>query len=316
MAALTLTASGCVTVHGERAVIPAATEAEAARALKDFLTAYNKADRANDPALDADRVTGALASIDQAGLRARRSLSPGGNRNHSPLRLTDVRYAIPAMAGWPKFFLADTDSDRDVDGAGGRDTRWLLGFTKSGPDARWKAAYLTILNQGQVPALRSDDEGAAVPVPLDDAELTLKPGKLSKRYTDYLSDGGSGFAAGPHTDQWRAQRERDATRPGLSRQYQDQPLDGGAHAPVGVRTEDGGALVLFGTRHFEKRTVARGRDLKLLPVERALLSGTVQQSVTLEYTSNQAVRVPPRKTPGPGVEVLSRVQGLTGTKGG
>ncbi|MFE2040475.1 hypothetical protein ACFXAZ_05990, partial [Streptomyces sp. NPDC059477] len=34
--ALSLTASGCVVVHGEREVVPATTEAEAARALKEF----------------------------------------------------------------------------------------------------------------------------------------------------------------------------------------------------------------------------------------------------------------------------------------
>ena len=53
-----LTASGCVVVHGEREVVPAATRAEAARALKDFTTAYNTADKAYDRSLDADQVTG------------------------------------------------------------------------------------------------------------------------------------------------------------------------------------------------------------------------------------------------------------------
>lgn len=57
-------ASGCVVVHGEREVVPTATRTEAARALKDFTAAYNKADKANDSSLDADRVTGALGAID------------------------------------------------------------------------------------------------------------------------------------------------------------------------------------------------------------------------------------------------------------
>ncbi|MYR13264.1 hypothetical protein GTY62_22165, partial [Streptomyces sp. SID724] len=43
-------------------------------------------------------------------------------------------------AGWPRWFLADTDSNRDEDG-GKLDTRWLVVFVRSGPDALWKASY-------------------------------------------------------------------------------------------------------------------------------------------------------------------------------
>ena len=68
--ALALTASGCVVVHGEREVLPAATRAEAAEALKEFTAAYNAADKAYDSSLDADRTTGALADIDGARLKA------------------------------------------------------------------------------------------------------------------------------------------------------------------------------------------------------------------------------------------------------
>src|SRR3954464_995887 len=67
---LSVTASGCVVVHGEREILPGATKSEAARALSDFTAAYNKANGANDPTLDADRVTGALGDIDGAKLRA------------------------------------------------------------------------------------------------------------------------------------------------------------------------------------------------------------------------------------------------------
>ncbi|MER5494637.1 hypothetical protein [Streptomyces sp. NPDC002490] len=316
---LALTASGCVTVHGEREVIPATSPAGAARALTDFLAAYNEADEANDPSLDADRVTGALGAIDRGTLRARRATAPLGNPQHVPLKLTDVKYAIPEAAGWPKFFLADTDSDRDVDDDPARDTRWLLVFTKTGPDARWQVAFLTILSPDEVPELRTRDgdrgEDLAAPVALDEDDLTVPPEELAERYTTYLAKGGPGFLPGPHTDRWRTERERGATRPGLSRQYVDQPVEGAGFAPVGLRTADGGALVFFATRHFEKQTVARGRDLKLGADVRALLRGDAKQSVTLEFTSNQAVRVPPRAEPGKGVEVLSRIQGLTGAKG-
>ena len=53
-------ASGCVAVHGEREVVPSATKAEAAKALKEFTAAYNKADKAYDRPWTRAVVTGAL----------------------------------------------------------------------------------------------------------------------------------------------------------------------------------------------------------------------------------------------------------------
>src|SRR5688500_895153 len=104
--ALSVTASGCVVVHGEREVLPATTRAEAAKALEEFTAAYNKADKAYDSSLDADHTTGALADIDEARLKAGRVNSPEGNASHTPLELTDAKFTIPKKAGWPRWFLA------------------------------------------------------------------------------------------------------------------------------------------------------------------------------------------------------------------
>ncbi|MFE2097412.1 hypothetical protein ACFW9W_10490, partial [Streptomyces sp. NPDC059468] len=70
LSVMSLTASGCVVVHGEREMLPATTRAEAAKALTQFTDAYNKADKAYDRSLDEDHVTGALADIDGARLKA------------------------------------------------------------------------------------------------------------------------------------------------------------------------------------------------------------------------------------------------------
>lgn len=300
LTALTLTATGCVTVHGEREIIPAATKAEADRALGDFLTAYNKADRANDPALDEDRVTGALGAIDQAGLRARRSIDPDGDPNRSPLELTDRRFTVPKMAGWPKFFLADTDSNRDQDTDKSKDTRWVLAFTRGGPDSRLEGG----VPHGHVPRpdpgvphrrRRPRERGAGTGQGTRGAARGVE-----RTVRDVSRQGRSRLRAGPAHHRLAGGAAAGATRPGLSRQYIDQPLGDGAYAPLGLRTEDGGALVFFATRHYEKQTAAKGRDLRLEPPVRALMRGAVKQSVTLERTSNQAVRVPVRGFRGAG----------------
>lgn len=301
---LVLTASGCVTVHGEDAFVPTATRAEAARALEEFTGAYNAAARALDPALDEDVLAGPFGAITQDGLRSRHAEHPGGAPKAVPLEVSDVRYLIPRRKGWPRWFVADTDTNRDRDGVAGQDTRWFFVFTRSGPDAAWRATYLSILTPDEVPALSVDGEGHPVPAP---------PGDLSARYAQYLQDGrGERFAPGQHTTRWRADRKKAANRPGWTTQYADEAAAGGAYRPWALRTKDGGKLVFFASRHYERRTAAPDVEITLPAGVKPLLKGAVKRSYTLEYTSNQAVVVPKS---GPAV-FLNRLQGVTGAQGG
>ncbi|AZM52936.1 hypothetical protein DMA15_10275 [Streptomyces sp. WAC 01529] len=306
--ALSVTATGCVTVHGEREVLPTATKAEAAKALKDFLTAYNKADKAYDPALDAARITGPLGAINQGGLKARHAQYPEGNPKHVPLVLTDVKYSIPKKAGWPRWFMADTKASRRSD------LRWLWVFTKSGPDALWRATYLNLVAPQKVPRLKKDKDGWAEPVGVGAEDLAIAPSDLGERYTSFLKAGGKGFAPGDHTTRWKALRDKNSKRAGLVVQYIDEPRNGGPFAPLGLRTEDGGALVFFSTHHYEKQTAAKGLSPRVDANAKALLKGEVRQSLLLTRAGNQ-VAVDPKKSGGDRVTVLGRMQGLTGAKG-
>ncbi|AVH59094.1 MULTISPECIES: hypothetical protein [Streptomyces] len=308
--ALSLTASGCVVVHGEREVVPTATRAEAARALKDFTTAYNQADKEYDRSLDADRVTGPLADIDGAKLKAGRKNHPEGNPAHAPLKFTDSKFVIPAKAAWPRWFVADTAANKGL-----ATSRWLLVFTRASANDVWQVSYLTVLSADEVPAFKTDDEGWAEPVTPDDAALAIEPEKLSQSYTTYLKAGGDAFATGAHTSQWRDQRKKFASKPGLARQYIDEPLTSGDYAPVGLRTTDGGALVFFTTHRYEKQTAAAGAEIPTpSPEVQALTTGEIKQSLTLEFISNQAA-LDPAKGAQDGVSILGRIEGLTGAKG-
>ncbi|MGW8763971.1 hypothetical protein ACWGN5_15855 [Streptomyces sp. NPDC055815] len=307
---LSLTASGCVTVHGELALLPPATKTEAAQALTDFTTAYNKADKAYDPALDAGRVTGPLGAINQAGLRARSINTPGGNPDHKPLALTDARFVLPRKAGWPRWFVADTASNR-----GSGDDRWLLVFVRNGPEQLWEAAYLAILPRGDVPAF-AEEEGYAVPVAADSDALAVAPGELGEKYVAYLKDGRPGpFAPGVHTTEWRAERQKAAKRPGIATQYIDQVADRGDFSPLALRTRDGGALVFFATRYFERQTTAKGYRPKVGADTKALLTGEIKNTVTREWVSSQVVLVKPAGTDRDGVRIAGRLQGVVGAEG-
>ncbi|HET6860692.1 MAG TPA: hypothetical protein VFH94_26790 [Streptomyces sp.] len=310
-----MTASGCVTVHGELEIVRAATKTEAAQALEDFTTAYNKADKAYDPALDAGRVTGPLGAINQAGLKARQVQSPNGNPRHQPLELADAKFTVPKKAGWPRWFVADADSNRDQDG-GRLDTRWLLVFVRGGPDQLWEAAHLSVLTAAQVPKFAKDEDGFAEPVAADAPNLVVKPQELSERYAAYLRDGApASFAPGPHTTELRKARASIARRPGRVTQFVDQRLDTGMYAPLGLATEDGGAAVFFATRQFEQQTVAKGVRLELNADVRALMTGTARTSLTKERVSSQLAQVSPKDANLPLVTVLAQIQGLTAAKG-
>ncbi|GKQ33622.1 hypothetical protein [Streptomyces sp. A012304] len=307
---VSLTASGCVVVHGEREVLPAATRAEAAEALGEFTTAYNKADAAYDSSLDAEYTTGALGSIDAARLKAGRVNNPNGNPQHTPLKLTDVRYTIPKKAGWPRWFVADAQANK------GGGARWVLVFTRHGISETWQAAYLTLVTPGALPEFTKDKDGWAEAVPADSAELARPPQALSKDYTTYLQSGGATFADGAHTSDLRAARTKNSSKPGLATQYIDEPLTNGDHAPLALRTTDGGAVVFFATHHYVKQTAAAGATVPTPNANvLALTTGEIKQSLTMEFVSN-GVALDPGKGSGDGkVSLISRLEGLTAAKG-
>ncbi|MEV3853373.1 hypothetical protein AB0J38_03515 [Streptomyces sp. NPDC050095] len=306
---LSLTASGCVTVHGELEVVPTTDKAEAARALDAFVSAYNKAEKTYDRSADAGYVTGALGAIDAAKLKAGHTLSPDGNKNHKPLELTDPNFTIPKKAGWPRWFVADSDNNRVAN------SRWVMVFTRNDDSEPWAVSYLTLFAKGKMPAIKKDADGFAEAVAADATGLAMKPGDLSNKYTGYLQSGGDGFADGPYTSQWRANRKK-ATRPGLAMQFIDEPLTSGDYAPVALRTEDGGALVFFTIRRYEKQTASAGSDLPAIsPSVKALMSGDAKQSATYGYVGGQAALDPAAGSADGGVRIMSRVEGITTAEG-
>ncbi|MFC9286174.1 hypothetical protein [Streptomyces sp. NPDC057052] len=309
LAVVTLTASGCVVVHGERTVLPAATKAEAAKAVEQFTAAYNKADAAYDPSLDAAHTTGALGVIDAARLRAGRVNHPDGNPQHKPLALTDVRYTIPEKPGWPRWFVADARANK------GGDARWVLVFTRGGRSEPWQAAYLTLVAPGALPEFPKDKDGWAEAVPVDSAGLTRSPAGLSGDYATYLKDGGDTFADGPYTSGLRSTRAKNSSKPGLATQYIDEPLTTGDFAPLALRTADGGAVVFFSTHHFVKQTAAVGAAVPAPNKDvRALTTGEIKQALTMEFVANE-MAVVPGASGGGKVSLVSRVEGLTAAKG-
>ncbi|HEV7626215.1 MAG TPA: hypothetical protein VGO89_06940 [Streptomyces sp.] len=308
-AVLTATLSGCVTVHGETAVIPAVSKSEAKKVLKGFTDTSNKANRAYDAELNSTIETGALGAIDQAGLKSRKSVQAAGNPDYEPLQLSDARFLIPKQAGWPKFFVADTQSNRSATG------RWLLVFQRTNAKSAWKASYLAVLQKSELPQFATGKKGYAKAVRPSGSRLLLSPDELSEAYVSYLGEGKGDFAAGPHTSKRREQREGSANRPGKRTEFADQAAQPPQFAPFGLRTKDGGALVFFSSQHHTKETYAEGYKPPVKdPLVKALMTGTPKQSVTYIRVSEQAVKVPSKKKGGK-ITFLNRIDGLTSARG-
>ncbi|SFE99912.1 hypothetical protein SAMN05216251_107148 [Actinacidiphila alni] len=308
--ALAVPLTGCVTVHGERADIPAVRSDGAAQVLARFARASNAATRAYDESLIDATESGALGDTDRAGLRAKHANHPEGNPEFTPLVFSDTRFLVPRQRGWPKFFVADTATNRGAD-------RWLLVFRRFAAGDPWKASFLAVLPADALPAPATDKDGHVLPLPLSGTDLLVQPGRLSAAYSSYLQQAADAppFADGPSTSQQLAGRDKNRRTANSVTQYADQPADGGDFTPVALRTKDGGALVFFAGRHQTRATYREGYRLTIDQDTQALMTGTPRTSVTLSRLGQQAVTVPPADAPGAKVTVLSRLAGLVAATG-
>ncbi|MEE1928590.1 hypothetical protein V1J52_10355 [Streptomyces sp. TRM 70351] len=316
LAATLLGLSGCMTVHGETAVVVAATESEAERALKRYVTVTNRARAAYDARLAGSVQRGVLGETQRASLTAHRAVAPDGDPGHEPLRLSDTDFHIPRQAGWPKFFLADSA----VEGAGG--ARHLLVFTREAVDEEWRAAYLAVVAAERVPAFATDADGHAEEVPDGGGDLLVAPAALGAAYASFLRDGeGEVFAAGEHTTGRREHRAERANRPAARNEWSDAAADAERYPPVGLYTRDGGALVFFATQHHTRQTVADGYRPTVEPLVEPLLKGEAERSLTQYHLAQQLVSVPAAPAAGAGgdggrVEFLDLRSGLISAEGG
>lgn len=303
-----LAASGCVTVHGEDALVPAVDKADAPGVVKRFVSTSNKANRTLDTELNATVETGVLAAVDEASLKVRRAKHPGGDPDYAPLELSDTRYLVPELRGWPKWFVADTANNRGGD-------RWLIAFVRDDADSPWKASYLTVLEEGEMPRFATDEDGYAEAVAPGASGLALAPKELSSAYADYLSaeSTGSAFAEGEHTSRLRTARDAEKKTDRYVTQYVDEPAGETGFAPLALRTADGGALVMFASRHSWKVVYAQGVTVpRVDEYTRTLMSGTPKRAVTRVGIAEQAALVP--KGSG-GVRILNRIMGTVAARG-
>jgi hypothetical protein len=301
-----------VTVHGEAALIPSETKSDAAQALARYTKTYNKAVRSFDARTIAAAESGPLGATDQATLRAYRATRTGDNPNYKPISLTDPHFYIPRQRGWPKWFVAVATYN------GSARERWLMVFQRSSSQEPWRASYMASVPKSAIPRFAVDSEGYAEPVAPNASDLVVSPGAISKAYVDYLQEDGRGsevFAGGFATSQLRESRQRAAATADYRLQYADQPAPSDEFAPVALRMKNGGALVFFATHHVQRYVYRTGFTPDIPATTKALMTGTIKDSLTLGQIGRATVKVPPKSAANRKVSFLNLLINLVTAKG-
>ncbi|MFD7920595.1 hypothetical protein ACFV3R_15390 [Streptomyces sp. NPDC059740] len=298
---------GCMTVHGEREMIPAVSKGEAAKALKHYVTQYNAVNRTFDAKSDFSWETGPLAEQDRAQTKINHAKYPDGPPHFVPMTLSNAHFTVPRQAGWPKFFVADAISNY------GNTPHWYLLFTRDDVKSPWKAAYLEgIAKNTPGPQFKTDADGYAQTVPRrpgDDAKVRTSPSDLAGTYTDYLTtQKGTDFAPGPATTGLLQSRRRLNSVPGQNLQWDDQASK---FPPMALRTKNGGALVFFATDLHQKTTLPPTSMVNPAADAKALLTNPAKKSnaIMLTKVTQQMAMVPPKGSQNR-IQVLSHLPQL------
>jgi hypothetical protein len=302
-----LASGGCVTVRPAAHVDPPAlSTAAASTVFADYTARDNQAYAHRDLALDSAIEDSGLRAIDQVFLR----FGGGGAGPASPPYTTDQpRLLIPRLpAGqFPRWFVAAATPSTAP-------AVVLTLFVQRADGAPWKAEYQPMLLDGmRLPSLALDPDGYARAVPETDDTLTISPHNLGRMYVSSIDDGAaspyaSQFAPGPETTGQAAIRARARDDSGVGYADSDAPEDG----RYGLRTADGGGLLLFTVHTDVTRSVAPPAPLRPPADVSALLGTPPVRTYTQRRLVEHAVLVPPGNAP---ATVLAEVHGTVGASG-
>ncbi|HVB43613.1 MAG TPA: hypothetical protein VNF47_13025 [Streptosporangiaceae bacterium] len=218
------------------------TAAQARIAFGRFLPAFRSAQHSHDPQAELDLVTGAeVPAVEQL---------PGQALGPKVPALTSVKYYLPRLDGYPRWFIA-------TGSAPAYGERFLFLLVQAAPQAGWREATELYELPGYPPVMPDlsgiavDSHGYASVAPASDASLVTAPNALSAGFARYY-DAAVGQAAsrGPaaYSDAIIAM-ERTAVRsaPRYGWRFTDE-LRPASFPVYALRLADGGAMVIFATR--------------------------------------------------------------------
>ncbi|MGW1721695.1 hypothetical protein ACWCQK_02020 [Streptomyces sp. NPDC002306] len=226
--------------------------ADAKTVLRTYVKVNNTANATQDTERTATVESGALRSQSQAAFQqypAWTKKEQADSETPFSYPVEDAHFYIPPK-GSADFFMVDTRmTGEGID----KDRRRLLAFKqvvdeKARSGKAWKAVAVGEITDG-LPAVAEDGDGFATPVAATDAVGSVKAGDLVGLSQDFYVTGGR-KAAGTFTEtaSVKAWKKAYAKRASFTNDCVDGAYEagsGGADTAYGVRTRDGGALVLY-----------------------------------------------------------------------
>jgi hypothetical protein len=238
------------------------------------------------------------------------------------------RFYIPALTGYPEWFMAAVPRQTVTDGRRSAAVNTLLLFTRmSETDTRtnatvpWTLSGSAVLAQ-PLPSIARDSDGYAIDVTTTDPSLLLRPDVLGATQAAVVDDGPTAPATavisdGPQTTGlYTAQAAVAAAQ--LARGLQYEWLLQGADAPqFELRLADGGALVLYAiylNTTNEHANLVPGAPIPVPAAVKPLLGSRSEvgyHAVYANWTYEYAAVDPPATAHGAKVQIIAAQGGLS-----
>ena len=158
-------------------------------------------------------------------------------------------FYVPALAGYPLWFMVAVPVSADTDGHPGPPVTTLMVFQRYVASEQWTLDGSVVLDQ-PLPAIALDGDGYTTAFTRTDPTLLLQPDIVGPTQAAVVDQGPAAPAAavmgsGPQTTALyaaQAAQGKSASATGLNYQWL---LEGASFAQYQLRTADGGALVLY-----------------------------------------------------------------------
>jgi hypothetical protein len=174
-------------------------------------------------------------------------------------------FYVPALAGYPQWFMVATTrtqvagSGQDSAGpaavpaagpAAGAATRTIMVFERSAAGQPWTLNGAAALDR-PLPAIATDSDGYAISVSRSDTSLLLAPDVVGASQAGVVDEGPTNPSAavigsGPLTTGLYAAQRAQSSSDAAHGWFYQWLLEGSPFLQFGLRTTDGGALVLYG----------------------------------------------------------------------
>lgn len=204
---------------------------------------------------------------------------------------------VPRVEGYPQWFVASVPRD-------GRTA--LMAFARPSADARWRLSLVALpAERTRVPKVEVDSDGYATALSTEDQSVLIAPSLVAPPQAAVAEDGPRSYSArvlkaGPYTTGYYAESQKAAKKAAKDGLEYSSTFTATSQPIFPLRTEDGGALVLYSM--VQDVVLAREEEGPLeVPEEAAHLVSEKPSGRELHLfrTLRFAAAVPPRKTGGP-----------------